>query len=442
MPNITVRSEIALCVVATGLILTACGGGTGDLSGPCPSKTPATVEIEGDLTTDELVDLVEEALTCPGYAFHVHTAAVYEGETSFYTEKTDTWIYVENNVGRYERVGIGRRTGEDDLVEDEESRFTVIIYEVSRFIDQGRLGLPNEENLNLVGVGPPPSCLGLGREALSGVISCQGRLWEFETMIETDLSFRGRPAIALLATGESNDAGWNPLAAIRWYFDPETLLPLGDVTESTDTNGEADSETSTTYETRFVPLDSLPSDFFDPASIGDLGGFPLAPLDSAEIPVYWLGSMFESGDEYPTLALESAVAFVDRGRTPEFAPVAQIDYRRARGRGNTTWVRLEFYPPALWESREEETQQNPCEETVELDLPGIQATLRRHYQDDTYDPEAPCPPHDKFTAAVHFDGIVVRVEAPEIGGGTGIVRSPYDSEAAIELLVRSLVLRK
>ena len=107
MPNITVRSEIALCVVATGLILTACGGGTGDLSGPCPSKTPATVEIEGDLTTDELVDLVEEAMTCPGYAFHIQSDTVYEDENEMTSVEVDTWFDIENNVGRYERVGVG-----------------------------------------------------------------------------------------------------------------------------------------------------------------------------------------------------------------------------------------------------------------------------------------------------------------------------------------------
>jgi hypothetical protein len=53
--------------------------------------------------------------------------------------------------------------------------------------------------------------------------------------------------------------------------------------------------------------------------------------------------------------------------------------------------------------------------------------------------EGSCPSPDKFLAHVFIGGTVVRIAAPGVvGGGQGLVDSPYDTEAGIELLIRSL----
>ena len=79
---------------------------------------------------------------------------------------------------------------------------------------------------------------------------------------------------------------------------------------------------------------------------------------------------------------------------------------------------------------------------MELNIAGVQATIQRHYWEAAFEPP-PCLPYDRFSATVHFDDVVVRIAAPSIVLVDGtVVRSPYNSEEAMELLVRSLVLRE
>lgn len=452
MPKMAVRTEIVLVLVAVGIVLAACsrgnGGGPRVLGGPCPSKTPAMAEIEGDLTTDELVDLVAEAMTCSGYVIHLQSTGDYETGDLGFSVEIDTWIDLENNVARTESVwraasasGEALREAEKaGLAEDAERRDMVIIHADARYTGTELIGYPDDENEIPPARRGPLGCLGPGREALGSLILCEGPFSDWETTVELDVSFRDRAAIALLTTGESSDAEGTSKVTFWLYFDAETLLPVGSVSESASSNAGTSFDVITSYETGFVPLDSLPADLFDPESIGYVEKDPEEPLDSAEIAVYWLGSTFEGSDEYPALALAFA-SVRPRAQTPEFGFIAQLTYRPADDEFGYPVVRLGLFTPEAWEDLNEEIGRQACSETVDLDLPGIQATLRRHYHDATYDPGAPCPPPDKFTAAVQFDGVVVRIEAPLMGTGTGIVHSPYDSEAAMELLARSLVPR-
>ncbi len=425
-----------------GIALAACignGDGTGVLGGPCPSKTPAMTEIEGDVTTDELVDLVTKAMTCPGYAFHMRSAGDQEAGPYSSHGETEVWVDIENNLGRVEIRS--RFTSEEALAEaekddyDPEWRSTVIT--------RGDGSYSSEEIERPSRKGRPPNCHGPGREAIGLVFQCyNGPLQDIEISIDVEASYGSHSAFAYVAEGESSGSDETYDTTTRTFFDADTLLPIGQTVEGTLDIGDIfPVQADLPYETGFVPLDSLPADFFDPASIGYVEKDEEdveEPLDSAEIAVYWLGSTFEGSGEYPALALDFAFAR-KQAETLEFGSIVEITYRPADDEFGYPAVKLGLYPPASWE---EETQQNPCEETVGLDLPGLQATLRRHYHNLPYDPGASCPPHDRFSASVYIEDVLVRIEAPRVVSGGEYFDSPYNSEAAMELLVRSLELRE
>ena len=275
MPDIMARSEIVLFLIGAGVILAACGGGgTGVLAGPCPSKTPATAEIEGDLTTDELVDLVAEAMTCPGHVIHLQSAVDHQAGDYGLIMEMNIWLDIENNVGRTEWVVRAaseealRAAEEAGLEEDAETRNTVIIRVDARYEINEYIGYPNEDNQDPVRRSEPPGCHGPGLEALASLILCAGPDEDYETTIEQDVTYGGQAAIALLTTGESSFDGGTSQVTSWLYFDTETLLPLGIVIESKGIVGGVTYDMIGTYEFEFLPLDSLATDFFDPASIG------------------------------------------------------------------------------------------------------------------------------------------------------------------------------
>ncbi len=433
-----------------GIALAACignGDGTGVLGGPCPSKTPAVAEIEGDVTPDEFFDLVADAMTCPGHVIHLQSEVDYQTGDFGVIFEIDTWIDLGNNVARTDTVwraasGEALREAEEaGLAEDAERRDMVIIHADARYTGTELIGYPDDENQIPPAKRRPPSCHGIGREALGSLILCEGPLSDWERTVELDVSFRDRAAIALLTTGESSDAEGTSEVTFWLYFDAETLLPLGGITKSTSINARTSFDIITSYETGFVPLDSLPTDLFEPASIGYVEKDAEEPLDSAEIAVYWLGSTFEGSDEYPALALDYALAR-KRSETLEFNSLAEIVYRPADDEFGRRVVKLGLFTPETWGDFYEEIQGQRCSEAVELNLPGRRATLLRHHHNLAYNPGAPCPPPDRFSAAVYFDDVVVRIEAPRLVSGGEYFDSPYNSEAAMELLARSLALRE
>lgn len=451
MPTMPVRTEIVLLLVGAGIVLVACGGNgrTEVLGGPCPSKTLAKAEIEGDLTTDKLVDLVAEAMTCPGYAFHVQSEVDYQTGDFGVIFEIDTWIDLENDVARTESVwraasGEALREAEEaGLAEDAERRDTVIIRADARYTGTELIGYPDEENQDPVARRRrPPDCRGPGREALGALISCEGPLEDLETTVERDVSYRGRPAIALVNEGESSGSDETYYTTNRLYFDRDTFLPIGATSEGTLDIGDIfPVHADIPIEYQFVPLDSLAADFFDPASIGYVEKDLEEPLETTDVrvSVYWLGREFEGSGEYPALMLAS----VGARQRPQTAVRSTVDftYRLADDEFGYILVRLNLFTPEGWNKREEMTLRQPCEETIELNIDGIQATLQRHYWEAAFEPP-PCLPYDRFSATVHFDDVVVRIDAPTtVGRGTAF-RSPYNSEEGLELLVRSLRLRE
>ena len=258
-----------IAVVLAAMLAAACGGGKGssrEATGVCPSKTPLAAAVEGELTVEELTDRVAEAIACPGYAFHTRSGGEYEAGPYSTDLEIDVWVDIENNLARTETRVIAtsaeaRREAEEAGEKLRERR--------DRRIIRADGSYAGEEYENPAAKRQPPNCHGSGREALSSVILCEGPLEDFETTNERDVSYRGQPAIALVNEGESSGSDETYYTTNRLYFDQDTFLPIGLTIEGTLDIGDVfPVRSDISYEHEFVPLDSLPDDFFDPASIG------------------------------------------------------------------------------------------------------------------------------------------------------------------------------
>ena len=441
------KAWIATAAVAlVTMLAVACGGGGESqlTAQDCLTKAP-TNPVAADASVEEVVDRIAIAITCPGHAFHMRSAGEYETETYGFRVESDTWVDIENNVARTQSVlrpasGEALLEAEEAGLEDPERRDTVIIHADARYTSTELIGYPDDENQDPVARRGPPDCHGPGREALGSLILCEGPLSDWETTVELHVSFRGRAAIALLTVGESSDADGTSEITSWLYFDAVTLLPLGRVDESTSISGGVSLDADTTYENEFVALDSLPADFFDPASIGYVETDKEAQLDDAEIEVYWLGREFEASENYPALALDHVFARA-RSHSGEGGFVVEMTYRSAEDEFGRIWVRIWLYPPEAWEFREQHTPPNACKEIADVELAGARALVIRKYHELTRS-DSECPPHDRFAAEVHFEDTIVEIDAPSTIGGRETFRSPYDSEEAMELLVRSLEQRE
>ena len=441
----------AALLVAASVALVACRSSTGGSSfgdgGPCPNKTPPSVQSDADMTVEELTDLVAEALTCPGYAFHMRSAGDMEsGPYSQYTE-TETWIDLESGVGRVEllfqftsdealaQAATAQAEGDDVVLE---SRFTRIVRSDATYSSaQGDHTARKERS---------PSCHASGQESLSLVLEClDGPLQEFEISVDRNNSYSGQDAVAYVAEGTSSGSDETYYLTRQTFFDAETFLPLGGVVEGTLDEGVIHPvQSDIPYEHEFVPLESLPEDFFDPASIGYVEPEPEdveGPLDDAEIEVYWLGRDFEGSGDYPALTLDFVFAR-PRSQTREGWTVAELTYRPADDEFGYPLVRIGLLTPVAWEYRDERTVHWPCEETTEVDVGGHQVTMKIHHWGRAQDQDGACLPPDRYSAVVHFDDVVVDIDAPAINSGRETFYSPYGSEEGIELLIRSLELRE
>ncbi|MCH7511809.1 MAG: hypothetical protein IIB19_05545 [Chloroflexi bacterium] len=398
------RTAIPPLVLLAALAVAACRGGNGapeEEAVLCPSKTPAAVESDGELGLQEVYDRMAEAIRCPGYALHVTFR--FPGPSMYAPGRSQAWIDLEGNRARMESETRFTLDGE----EFEQWSKEIILAEVTY------RGGSNESTRGLRAL----ACHGSDNAAFSVLLGCQGYLEDSTTTVEIGASFNGKSALVLVTEGYT---GSHEISA-RLYVDDSTFLPLG-------------------VDIEFVSLDSLPADFFDPASIGYVEKDPEEPLERTDlfVPVYWLGREFEGSGEYPALALEHADAQL-RGPTAILA-IVNMRYRAEDDEFGYTLVSLALFTPEGWNNREGITLRQPCEETIELKIAGVQATIQRHYWEAAFEPP-PCLPHDRFSATVHFDDVVVRIDAPSTVG-VGVFNSPYNSEEAMELLVRSLRLRE
>ena len=408
------RTAILPLVLLGALAVAACRGGNGapeEEAVLCPSKTPAAVESDGELGLQEVYDRMAEAIRCPGYALHVTFS--FPGPPFNATGSSQAWIDLEGNRARKESEIKLTLDGE----EFEQWSKEIILAELTY------RGGSSESPRGLRAL----ACHGSDSAAFSVLLDCQGYLENSTTAVEIGASFNGKSALALVTEGYTGSREFTA----RLYVDDSTFLPLG-------------------VDIEFVSLDSLPADFFDPASIGYVEKNPEEPLETTDVrvPVYWLGREFDGGDGFPALTLSQVFAPTP-DQAPPFGYSAEITYRRADDEFGWGMVSLQLYAREGWEaflaqSRGGNWWDGPCIQRRELDLPDRRAVIYSGYEDRIFvqpDARGDCPPRDKFVAHVYVGDAFVKIDAPGLQS-TEYFESDYDSEEAMELLVRSLVLRE
>ena len=432
---------IAAALAGIGLVLFLLlrdGDSTELLSAaPCPSATtPVATDEAGELTLEQLTDRVAEAFTCPGYALHLRSAGQFEaGPYRFYAEG-DVWIDAERNQARAESLSIPnsqelRQAADEEGRELGELRSVTILRSDGLYLAE--LAPENQAARRI----RPPGCHGPDHAVLVFVLPCEDLPEEMEITIEQDVTYRGRNAIAYISTGISSGSDETYDTTGRLFLDPSTLLPLGLTVDGTVDSGDVYPVYSDiAYQAQFVRLDSLPPDLFDPASIGYVAVDPEELLDRQEFaaPVYWLGRDFGGGDGLPALAFEAVAS--------EGLPRPEILYRRADDEFESRTVVLVLYSRKQWEALPPRLR-GRCVQSRDLALADRQATIYSDNDDELADPPSEaCPPPNRVTAIVLMSDAVIEIRAPDVYSGSEYTESPYNSETAMELLIRSLTPRR
>jgi DNA-binding CsgD family transcriptional regulator len=436
----------------------------------CPSNAPpAATDDGGELTLEELTDRVAEALTCPGYVLHLRSAGDFEaGPYSAYLE-LDFWLDLERNQGRIESRSrfnseAARQAAEEEGEELPELREVTIVRNDGHYTGESGPEVPATKQR-------PPTCLGPEQLALSLLLLC-GEITDLDDLeigVEQDVSYQGRSAFAFVATGTRSTSDETYETTSRVYLNRDTFLPLGLAIQGTlDTGDVYLVDYDVAYQAQFVPLDSLPPDFFDPASIGYVEVDPEERLETQNLGVtaYWLGREFEGGDGLPALALQSVTIAgdMDLAERP-ISPSVRIFYRAADDEFGLGMVVLEIYKPESWEaffaqSLGSNWWQGPCVQREEVDLPDASAIiyagpggsdglevieLRPPLEEGETPPPVDnedCPPPGLYIAHVDPGNTFVAISAPGVYSGSTYTESPYNSQMAMELLVRSLTPRQ
>jgi len=267
-------------------------------------------------TADRLYQALADSIRQSGLVFHTVVETEVDSPNYSHVERTDIWIEPQRNAARGE-VRVKSGPGEQELRQGT----TIIVGDVSF----RRLGAHEVERSGA------SECHGVGGTALSTVMGLpcvQGRL-------ETDTEHEGQPAIAIVVPEGSTllepersqflrgvlHATENPKATLAegqvslvysstMYFDEETFLPMAYLTEAEVGDGSTETyRTVMRFHNEFAPAKSLPSDFFEPASIGYVYHDSADPLDqlAPSLAVYWLGGRFPGGPGLPALAREESL---------------------------------------------------------------------------------------------------------------------------------------
>jgi hypothetical protein len=190
----------------------------------------------------------------------------------------------------------------------------------------------------------------------------------------------------------------------------------------------------------FIPVHAVPAHFFDPAAFR-----PEALLNRAPrgFTIGWLGAHFAGRRHLPPLVL-SKVEVTQPG--PEFI----LFYASADAAGPGWWgrplvtlVETSPRPRATWNSRSR--PYGPCVARQDITLPRGRASIFMGFESNgALHLRPPCPtrPFDRFFAHVLLGQTVIRVDAPGAfmmrGHTQSLVKSPYNTRQAMEVIVRAL----
>ena len=420
--NAAIAGLVTLAIVA----LTACGESGGERPRSNRQQAPTTAaegscgaaqSIEGtvdDLRRREVLNRLASALTCPGHVAHL-TARVEGGPGVEPGPATvEFWLDVGNGAlridsgrdARYAPVQIANNDGmfrryDDDVAEKADHSPLC-----SEYYDEPLLPYLIDDECFFLGWGPAVS-------------------------VEAG-EYNGGQAIVLRTEqlfpyGPDEEDGIVEFDT-RVYFDPDTFVLLG-VTNEGALEGHAlpNEKFAADFELEFIPLSSLPPDFFDPASIGYVQ--PVRELDDLAGTLYWLGEILPAENGFSELRLDDAWAPGPSLQPTEYIgiiyyepDVALHEYAMAKIEDMHYWEDIGLILDEC------------LAETVEVDLADARGIIwgkARERNDD-----GSCGPATHYEARVFFDETMVTIITPEN------TAAEFDSLEGMEHVIRALKRRE
>jgi len=246
------------------------------------------IDLQG-VTVEGIYDGALASASRPGSI--LHTTITYPEITLadgvMLSPKSEMWIDGESDSARRHTIGIseGESTESDDLVVGRH------IYYISPPINPGQQVSANRDNFEHRCPGSDSAVLGL-------IFVCSGDPIEGESRSPPSIEageFEGRGAVVFKTTGSFSNGSERLEFTTTLYLDPETLLPIAMVGEGL--GHYLRPANVSRYDHEFLDRREVPSDFFDPRSLGYGVQNADQLLDSvaAKIPVYWLGEEIELG---------------------------------------------------------------------------------------------------------------------------------------------------
>lgn len=390
-----------------------------------PTAEPSPTAPAADVPTlEEIYAGAGATLSQSGMIYHATIQTTGTEDSFIRSQSSERWVDAGQNVMR------------EDATQRLFFQETEVVFDVTSIVTAGSsytLYRAPEQRLD---ESPSQACYGAS-EAVSAVLGCPGFLEDSTTTVEWG-ALDGETAIVLVTIGTSRGSDETFTFTTKLYLDPETYLPVHGTIEGTHTYGPV--RTETTYQHEFIPRDSLPADFFDPASLAG------EALDTAtpETTGYWLGKRFDPDGDLPPLVI-SSVESSHRG-DPSFD--VSLSYA-LDGESGTEWAvaMLEWSRP-VWDETVsaavgEHWDSKPCHQQIEVELENGQATIYMGYGDTILPrdgfyaapPESsttPCTrePFTRFEAVVVFEDTAVLIHAQP--------GSVYRSAEGIEAIVRAL----
>lgn len=352
------------------------------------------------LTPKNFFPRLEEALTRGGFVFHTSTETVVQGFVDAASVQsawdTEVWLDVGQRRGRMEF------TKDPSLEADLADSLTGIVLGNTIYTSVGDHPQKGEARV----------CPGMESRLLALLIfNCEALKAEnFEPppqvareTVKAEVEYEGQPAVAVIyeKLWKNEDGprvtGERKLGSVTsgFYVHRESFLPLAWVAQHRDDTGRLLGALITRYESEFVALSSLSSDFFDPASIGYVEKDQGDPLDDPQlgVVVYWLGRKFMPSGDLPPLVLSK----VHGTQPPLGGPGdrASLNYTVTEPRlGPGVYLQLwllqdwqDFLKTPLgrlwWDS--------PCVQTKEVSLEHGRAVIFMGYEPEAVLPAAPVP---------------------------------------------------
>lgn len=462
----TIAGGVAFAIVAgIGLLIWALASTGGDSSG---SVEPTPANLDG-LTVENFAPRVRAAMGAEGTVFHVVSERLGErGGTTARNWTVEAW------------VDVGREMTRETFTQDPAGGGDLPAHLVSVAIDDTEYSTDGTESTS----GPVQSCYGVTLFiAIALPPLCDTSIDEAglaNATLDIAGQYEGAPAVSLTIESDivSSDPQGNEIrtpSRTTFYADRETLLPLARVME-VQALGVA-TRVIDTYASELIAPDSLPDDFFDPASIGYVAATPTPVIDPLEalqgareagVTPYWLGEDLVDGDLGSALHFRTSALGAPVNEGPGYRVSVEYEVVSAFREGD---VSIWLWTPDAWQTYYDEAVTamaflGPCGSQEEIDVAGGTATVLAAHEpqrkgppaatpslsggtiapDVTPTPSSGCPegPFDLYAAIVDYGDTIVTINVPHciLCLGRAYDRDPWDSRTGMLAIIAGLTVRE